>query len=267
MQDEAIRYAKAGIPIFPLAPRSKLPLIPKSRGGNGLYDATTDVDQVLEWWINNPDANIGARTGIKFDVVDMDGPDAVAAIHAEQSGRERLAGPVVQTARGWHVLVEPTGLGNRAGVLPGVDYRGSGGYVVAPPSVHESGHVYRWVRSAPLGPAPSWLVELLAPERPAVRPAEPLKGPKAAYGRAALRRATERLGRAVEGTRNHQLNRESFGIGQLVADGCLDEQTAVTALVDAGLALGLGHREVVRTVESGMSAGMAHPPTQSLDAG
>ena len=49
-------------------------------------------------------------------------------------------------------------------VVPGVDVRGDGGYVVAPPSVHASGRRYTW--HAGRGPhqispvaAPGWLVE------------------------------------------------------------------------------------------------------------
>jgi hypothetical protein len=52
---------------------------------------------------------------------------------------------MVKTAHGFHWYVKPTGMGNRAGVLPGVDFRGKNGYVIAPPSVHPDGNRYRWV--------------------------------------------------------------------------------------------------------------------------
>jgi Bifunctional DNA primase/polymerase, N-terminal len=50
-------------------------------------------------------------------------------------------------------------------VLPGVDFRGQGGYIVTPPSVHPTGVCYRWIIRDDLGTAPSWLVDLVGPER------------------------------------------------------------------------------------------------------
>jgi hypothetical protein len=75
----------------------------------------------------------------------------------------------------------------------------------------------------------------------------------------ALRHACERLSTAAEGTRNATLNREAFGLGKLVASGALDELDVTTALLDAGMASGLGQRETERTIQSGLRAGMAQP--------
>jgi hypothetical protein len=63
---------------------------------------------------------------VAFDVIDLDGPDASSALAHARAGREGVHGPVVRTGKGFHVFVLPTGLGNRAGVLPGVDFRGVG---------------------------------------------------------------------------------------------------------------------------------------------
>jgi len=90
-------------------------------------------------------ANIGLRTGLSFDVVDLDGEAAVDALEDARAGREPPQGPVVQTGHGFHWYVKPTRVGNRADVLPGVDFRGEGGYVLGPPSVHPKGHRYRWI--------------------------------------------------------------------------------------------------------------------------
>ena len=53
-----------------------------------------------------------------------------------------------------------------------IDIRANGGYVVAPNSVHESGHVYRWLDpSAPIAAAPDWVIQTLMAERPKTLPA------------------------------------------------------------------------------------------------
>jgi Bifunctional DNA primase/polymerase, N-terminal len=52
----ALRYAERGFPVFPLSPRSKLPLVPAERGGHGLHDATTDPAAILLWWEAHPNS-------------------------------------------------------------------------------------------------------------------------------------------------------------------------------------------------------------------
>jgi hypothetical protein len=260
----ALRYASQGIPVFPLATRSKFPLIAAAEGGHGLHDATTDAARIQAWWTAHPTANIGLKTGVAFDVIDLDSEAAVDALESARAGRDRVNGPVVATAKGFHYFVKPTGLGNRAGVLPGIDFRGTGGYVAAPPSVHPSGVRYRWIIHHRLGPAPSWLVELIGP-----RPERTVNNCKqltvsTAYGQATLRRELERLAQAQNGTRNDQLNRASFALGQLVASGALDETETAAALTEAGLHLGLGLKECERTVASGLSAGMEQPRGLSI---
>ena len=171
--------------------------------------------------------------------------------------QDQLRGPVVATGRGFHWYVLPTGLGNRAGILPGFDFRGRGGYVVGPPSVHPGGHRYRWINPLleELAPAPGWLIQLLVPERRPERPRTVPEGSRA-YGLGALRRELQRLSQAREGTRNHQLNTASFNMGRLVAVGALCEQEAAAALIEQGQRIGLGATECERTVASGLSAGI-----------
>ena len=168
----ALAYASAGIHVFPLAPRSKVPLIPARNGGRGLHDATTDPDVIRSWWRAHPTANLGLRTGLSFDVIDLDSEGAVDALEDARGGQEPIQGPVVRTGHGFHWYVKPTGVGNRAGVLPGVDFRGWGGYVLGPPSVHPQGHRYCWINPLreELAPAPDWLMQLLVPERGPERP-------------------------------------------------------------------------------------------------
>jgi hypothetical protein len=102
----ALAYALAGVYVFPLAPRSKVPLIPARNGGHGLHDATTDLDVIRSWWQAHPTANLGLRTDLSFDVIDLDSEDAVAALEEARAGREPPQGPVVRTGHGFHWYVK-----------------------------------------------------------------------------------------------------------------------------------------------------------------
>ena len=125
----ALYYAQHyGWPVFPLVPGDKRPLTK-----NGFYDATTDAEQIKKWWTANPDANIGLPTGIAFDVIDVDLPDGPESLK-QMTKLPDIHGRVRTASRGLHLLIEPTGEGNTAGLVPGIDMRGKGGYVVAPPS-------------------------------------------------------------------------------------------------------------------------------------
>lgn len=147
---EALAFAAAGVPVFPIRPRGKQPLT-----GHGFKDATTDPAVVRAWWAQWPDANLGLPTGVAFDVVDIDGAVGVASLY---NGPRPVVDTldvigVARTSRdgGRHLYVPVTGRGNKTAIYPGVDYRGAGGYVVAPPSVGVNGVRYQWAR--PLTPA------------------------------------------------------------------------------------------------------------------
>ena len=145
----ALIYAQWGWPVFPLQPGQKIPY-ERSRG---FKDATTDPDLVRRWWTKAPQSNIGIATGHRFDVLDVDwltksGNSSGAHTSwpdLRDSGRLPDVHGLATTARGGiHVFVQPTGGGNMAGFLPGLDYRGAGGYIVAPPSRTTEGRRYSW---------------------------------------------------------------------------------------------------------------------------
>lgn len=148
----ALWYATNGLPVFPLQHGGKIPLA-RSRG---VKDATTDLDSVRAMFAT-PGLNIGLATGHRIDVIDFDGPESHAAWTEafggtwEEAEVTVLATVSTPRAGGLHVYV-PTpdeGSANRAGIATHVDYRGLGGYVVAPPSRTELGS-YRFLR--PLNP-------------------------------------------------------------------------------------------------------------------
>src|SRR6266508_1192085 len=186
LADWVMEYARHGIPVLPLS--GKLPRIPKRAGGSGVHDATTDLDQVRAWWRRWPHANIGLRCGIRFDVIDVDGPEGRQSLERFLADHAHgpIGGPRVLTGSGgWHLYVTPTQLPDRIGVLDHVDYRAADRYVVAPPSRHPQTHrPYTWVAGrgidTPLGQVPAALLERLAPPRietaapaPTIRPAAP----------------------------------------------------------------------------------------------
>jgi hypothetical protein len=186
----------------------------------------------------------------------------------------------VWTPHGLHIWVLPTGLRNRARFLAGLDWRGPGGYVIAPPSIGVNGVAYRfWSgydlehdRALPglsldeitIDPAPRWLVELLARERAvtaAPRPVHPFAwfGHAPGHGDAALAAECARVATAPLGCRNDTLNRSAVALGQLVATDQLDAATVFSHLLGAALAAGLGDAEARATIKSGLGRGLDQP--------
>lgn len=192
-------YAKHGLRVFPCWPKAKNP-IPK----NGCYAATTDPAQLRQWWPDDTN-NIAIATGYGIIVIDLDNdPDNGKYGDEIWSEWEREHGQAPDT---WECL---TGGGGRhlyfrcnderltvgANIAPGVDFRGSGGYVIAPPSVHQSGNRYEWEVShqpheTPLADLPEWLHAIL------------LSGTKATTKTA----ATEIPDKITKGERNAELFR------------------------------------------------------------
>jgi hypothetical protein len=135
---------------------------------HGVKDATCNRARILAWWTRHSQANIGLATGYRFDVLDVDGPAGARVIRELVAVHDlHSSGPLVRTGGGgWHFYLAPTGLGNVHPVdLAHVDWRGRGGYVVAAPSRHASGHPYQWAPGrnldSPPGPVPAVLLERL----------------------------------------------------------------------------------------------------------
>ena len=241
---------------------------------HGVKEATTNRARVLAWWTSHPLANIGLACGHRFDVLDIDGPTgeatmrALAADHGLQS-----SGPLVRTGGGgWHYYLRPTGLGNaNPRGLEGVDWRGRGGYVVAPPSRHRSGHPYQWAPGrdldTPVAEVPEVLRERLERRQPQ-RPAAPMQlAPLQAdagdrYARAALAEELGRVAAARRGGRNQQLWESARNLYNLVATGALDQRQVHQGLLAAAERCGLladEPRQTRRTLASGRQVGLDHP--------
>lgn len=268
----ALAYAAAGVPIVPLftplpdgscsCRRADCRRIGKHpRTPNGLTDASTKLDTVAAWWTRWPDANIGGVTGVVFDVCDVDGSHGVVAVRDVLDQASHGRAPLVRTGGGgWHLFFAPTGHGNRGKMLPDVDWRGAGGYVVLPPSLHVSRHRYAWARGAQLLPSvPAPLLAVVAPPRVQRRGGQRIVGKYFGYAEVALDNELRALGAVGEGGRNHALNRAAYSLGQLVGSGQLEETRLVDDLTATALSIGLGAREAERTIASGLAAGMRNP--------
>lgn len=148
--EAAITYIKQGFAVIPLEVKGKRPLT-----AHGVKDATMDPVIVQSWWDKWENANIGIATGqvsgglcvIDMDVDENKGLDGWRTLRDWQDKHGIIAPSwLCKTGRGgyhyYFLSNEP--IQNRVAVIPGVDVRGDGGYVVAPPSVHPNGTAYEW---------------------------------------------------------------------------------------------------------------------------
>jgi hypothetical protein len=166
LQEAALMYAIKAWPVFRLKPRDKVPM----PGSNGFKDATTDADVLMAWWRTNPNFNVGLRTGIAFDVFDIDGQEGIDRLRRRYGPLDLTVFPSASTGKGIHLYVAPTGypiagnlLGENEADKSYLDFRGEGGYAAAPPSWHPDGHQYTW-RDEPgldIPKAPDWMIDVL----------------------------------------------------------------------------------------------------------
>jgi hypothetical protein len=188
MLKHALGLARRGLYVFPCRPRDKVPAT-----AHGCRDATVDPALIETWW-RQDNFNIGIATGRRshvfvLDVDDNDVDDPAANLHQldaapgepppvaaagprgeaaldklkEQYGKLPPTVEVI-TARGRHLYFEwpDRPVRNSAGKLgPGLDIRGEGGYVLAPPSIHPLGRAYCWSVDChdAFAHAPQWLLD------------------------------------------------------------------------------------------------------------
>lgn len=144
----------------------------------GLKNATTDPETIKRWWSHEPRCNVGVRTGAVSGIFVLDVDDRDNGSESLRRLEERY-GPLPSTLTqitggGRHLffnLAQGVSIPNSQGFIgKGIDIRGEGGYVVAAPSEHQNGSVYRFTSDAGfdrkliLDP-PGWLVDLCQKER------------------------------------------------------------------------------------------------------
>lgn len=244
--------------------------------------ATSDAGLVRGWsWSA---AHVGLAMGGPARLVALDVDGEVGQLNLD--ALEGMFGSLpptltLSTGRGKHLLfvvpesLELGAIKNRAGILrEGLDVRGEGGQIVAPPSIHVSGRRYTWSKIVPPAKLPVWLYRLMTAsldpslevaEEPAreTAPAPPVASLEEArqrkYGESAVAKACEAIRSAGPGTRNETLNKEAFSLAQLVAGGALDSGSARRALEGAARAAGLPVGEIRKTLASAWQAGKKKP--------
>jgi len=169
---EALHYASHHWSVIPMRFRDKRPMIKWQ-----IYQQRmADADEITEWYQRWPTANIGIVTGMISGLVVLD-------IDPRHGGDASLAqwetehGPLPHTIEartgggGRHIYFSHPGavVHNRTSFAPGIDLRGDGGCIVAPPSIHSSGNAYRWItahepENTRLAEMPGWLLTRLQDE-------------------------------------------------------------------------------------------------------
>ena len=301
--EHAIHYAtNNGWSVFPAPPGEKKSHKSAARSDGRKWGQTRDADEIRHDFRRWPDANVGVVCGavsgifvIEADTTEGHDVDGIASLAALEREHDPL--PATRQAESpsgsiHHYFKHPGfKIKNSASeIAPGVDVRGDGGMVIAPPSVKPGKGIYRWRNDLAIADAPQWLLDrILAvkdkpePEQPELSNSEralaTVRRPPSSPGftrdnpyiEAALRGEYEDVACEREGKRNHQLNISSMKLGKYVAGGELDQQRVIETMLDACAANGLledeGKTACLATIESGMSFGKTQPkgiPERSL---
>jgi Bifunctional DNA primase/polymerase, N-terminal len=251
----ALAYARRGWPVFPCRPGRKEPDTP-----HGFKDATTDPERIHAWWTAMPIRNVAIATGAPGpDVLDVDvrpGGSGYPALHRLMNAGllEAPAAAVATPSGGMHLYYR--GTGQASGRLPEchLDFKATGGYVLAPPSAFD-GKPYRPIRYQPGRAAKrpdgrlDWAAAaaLLQPRQPDQRPVRPADHADTA-------RLAEWVARLPEGNRNAGLFWAACRAAESGRAGALD------ALAEAAETSGLPAHEIARTIASARrAAGREHP--------
>lgn len=141
--DAALSYAERGFSIIPIRPDKK-PFIK----WEAHQKEKATLKDIREWWVKWPNANVGIVTGpiSGILVIDCDNEDAYRKL--QELLPDSFLTCIVKSPRGYHLyLVYPKDqtISNAAGVMPGVDVRGEGGYIISPPSINAEGKSYAWI--------------------------------------------------------------------------------------------------------------------------
>ena len=259
--DAALAYAAHGWPVLPL--NGKVPSLK-----DWTTASSTDPATIRRWWTAKPSSNVGLVTGLRsgLAVVDIDprsgGTDSLSALEARAGV---LPGTVMSVTGGGgcHLLhAHPGGkITSSAHQLGrGLDVKGDGGQIVAPPSVHpQTGLPYSWLNGvwdAPLTPWPVALTPAPEPTQvPFSRPLPTLPDAGAAHIGARFAGVVQAVMDAVEGDRNKRLHWAACRGAEMTRGGLLPVAAVGDALLMAAQAVGLDRASATATIQSGLRTG------------
>lgn len=145
--DAALAYRRRGWSVIPVEPHAKRPLL----AWRAFQTRLASEAEVAVWYRQYPEANVAIVTGALSGLVVLD-VDPRHGGEASLAAFESTHGPLPPTLEsltgggGRHLYFRHPGehCPNRVGLEPGLDLRGDGGCIVAPPSIHPSGRAYAW---------------------------------------------------------------------------------------------------------------------------
>ena len=281
---EALAYAARGWNVFParIADGAKRSHVAGKANGGARWGATTDPATVTEYWQRWPGALLGITTGpesgffaIDADTADAHGADGVGTLRGwiEEHGDLPHTIQARTPSGGWHVYFRwPTDLtvrNSQGALAAGIDVRGDGGMVLAPPSVKPGGTVaYSWINPPgmfDLADCPEWLLTKIRTAQAPKLSERAMPGGRVqidtgnAWAASAMRGELSDLLAAPEGQRNAALNTAAFNLGQIVGGGALGESDVRARLSAAAAGIGLEPGEIAATINSGLQAGAQKP--------
>lgn len=176
--DWARFYAGLGWSVVPVRRGEKIPAEKWAR----FQTLPADDAQLLAWFADSPTFGVGLVQGRRAGTITLDFDAATGGMDTLAELEKRGLPPSVRAftpGGGCHVILQHPGLyvPTRKAVLPGMDVRGDGGFIVACPSIHANGRTYVWdvdahPEDAPVADAPGWLVAIITGEAP-TQPGQP----------------------------------------------------------------------------------------------
>lgn len=264
--EAATKYAEKGWMVFPCNTDKS----PKTK--NGKDNATTDMEQIKEWWSKWPDASIGMATGPGSGVwvLDIDMPNGNKNLQAIEQEYGRIPDTLIQRTGGGGLQYFFRWNGREirnssSKIAKNIDVRGDGGYVILPPSSHPSNNVYRWITKNPIIEAPEWLADKALNANS--KTSTDRQSSVDLYNQKALAGEISKLAMVSEGERNETLNRAAYSLGQLISGNGMDRLAVESALLGVAISKGLTTKEAQATIQSGIEAGLKSPRTVQCDRG
>lgn len=256
----ALALEKIGVSVIPL--NGKRP----AQAWRWAQERRAGLTEIREWAITRKLVNLGVVLGKISNgglvCIDLDGQEAVDTFY--QTFPAFCETLTVKTGNGRHLyfLTDDTTTTRTTGY----ELRGEGCYVVAPPSIHpQTGTQYevldiRPVARTDLSDVRQWITAQNVTHPTASRDADNRQRTMSLeYGLRALESEIKLLRKTTKGNRNNRLNTAAYNLGQLVGDGILTEAQVEAALLAAAVDGGLKEGESLRTIRSGLTAGIREP--------